>query len=152
MRMTRADGTFVSADVVMTSSGDEWSTEGARCVVAVLADSIVTNVAAAGACPAIETWSTIAQQIQAMGGDVRCIGIGLVAQTLVEEELKSGALVIALDIPSELKTLVGSESLRIAAARRAAAQRAEGRVRPVRPRGCRPVPAGAARGPVPDCA
>lgn len=76
-RMTHGDGTQFSADLVM-SSGSEWGAASHRCVVAVMADPRMPNASTSTLCPAIETWSTVAQQIQAMCGEVRCIGVGLI--------------------------------------------------------------------------
>ncbi|MCU1392107.1 MAG: bifA [Ilumatobacteraceae bacterium] len=76
-RLSHANGSAIEAELVM-SSRPSWGTDDARSLIAVLRDAAPTGAESAGVCPRVESWATVAQQIQAIGGDVMCIGVGLV--------------------------------------------------------------------------
>jgi len=77
VRLSHVRGTLIEADIAMTGNTG-WTSDGGRCVVAILPDAVAAPGNSSSVCPVVEPWATVAQQIQTIGGDVFCVGIGIV--------------------------------------------------------------------------
>ncbi|MCU1366963.1 MAG: diguanylate cyclase/phosphodiesterase with and domain [Ilumatobacteraceae bacterium] len=108
-RLNHVDGTHRHADLVMTGD-NRWGATVGRSIVAILQDAAPANGNAKSVCPTVEPWAAVSQQIQSIGGDVLCVGVGIVGVEAINKgySRSTGDEVLA-EILRRLLTFAGKD-------------------------------------------